>query len=105
MDFEDDNRAAELHYNRRVVLGRKPIAGELPLADGTTPLISLTKANAPTVKSVRYAYSDRRNGWYAYAADTEGNQIGAAQYEFRKSSIVIIAKQAADALGVEALRA
>jgi hypothetical protein len=74
-------------------------------ADGTTALINLTKENAPDVKSIAYAYSDRRNGWYCYAEDAMGNQIGAAAYEYRKADIVWLAHETAKVFGVEVRRA
>jgi hypothetical protein len=74
-------------------------------ADGTTALGSLTKENAPHVNHIVYAYSDRRNGWYCYAADAVGNQIGAAAYEYRKADIVWLAHETAKVFGVEVRRA
>lgn len=32
------------------------------------------------VTGVLYAYSDRKNGWYCYAHNEDGDQIGAAEY-------------------------
>lgn len=54
-----------------------------------------------TATRVIYSYSDRKNGWYCYLADAEGNQIGNAEYVFSKSGVLKVAKQLAGDLPVE----
>jgi hypothetical protein len=53
---------------------------------------------------VAYAFADRRNGWYCFAFDAEGNQLGEAVYLYTKSEIVAHAKSMAADLGVKVKR-
>jgi hypothetical protein len=61
-------------------------------------------ATAPVITGVLYCYSDRRNGWYCFAHDAEGNQVGDAVYLYTKAEIVAEAKAIATQHNVKAKR-
>lgn len=54
----------------------------------------------PAVVKVIYSYSDRRNGWYCYAADANDYQLGNAEYRFTKREIIACARELAHSLNV-----
>lgn len=62
-------------------------------------------SDEPKTTGVIYSYSDRKNGWYCYRHDTNGNQIGSAEYVYHKADVIKIAKQIAAEHGVKAVRA
>lgn len=53
-----------------------------------------------TVTEIRFAYSDRRNGWYTYASNTQGDQIGNAEYRYQKSDVIRTARKMARDYGL-----
>lgn len=59
---------------------------------------------AKRIADIMYAYSDRRNGWYCFARDTEGNQVGDAVYLFTKREIIEHARDWAKAYSVKIIR-
>lgn len=50
---------------------------------------------SPVVTGVLYAYSDRRNGWYCYAHNDAGDQIGDAIYMYQKADVLSSARELA----------
>lgn len=59
----------------------------------------------PKTALVVFDYSDRKNGWYAQRLDAEGNQIGAAEYCYRKDDVLQVATDWAVEHGVKVQRA
>lgn len=64
--------------------------------------------NVPTldviVADVLYAYSDRRNGWYCYARNTAGDQLGDAIYRYHKADVLKAAREIAREHNVKVVR-
>ena len=58
----------------------------------------------PTVKGIAYAYESRRNGWYCFRFDGEGNQMGEAIYLYSKREILDAAMDLAMEHGVKVVR-
>jgi hypothetical protein len=63
-----------------------------------------TPDNTKGVATVFYSKADRRNGWYCYLSDKEGNQLGSADYRYTKGEIKALAEEAAAVFGVKAVR-
>jgi hypothetical protein len=53
---------------------------------------------------VTYSFANPRTGWYCYAHDAEGNQIGDAEYRYHKAYILRVAKDLAEAHSVPVTR-
>lgn len=68
-------------------------------------MADLTPEANPNVVGIVYSYSDRRNGWYCYAEDAEGNQIGPAEYRYAKRDVLDYARETAKLFKVEVRRA
>lgn len=64
---------------------------------------SAQPTDAP-ITGVIYAFLDRRNGWYCFAHDAEGNQIGEAIYTYRKEWVIVEARHLASQHNVKAKR-
>ncbi len=52
------------------------------------------------VTRIIYNYLDRHNGWYCYAHNAAGDQIGDAVYQYHKADVLVAARQMADEYGV-----
>lgn len=55
-------------------------------------------------RGVAYAFGDRRNGWYCFPFDEDGNQLGEAVYLYSKREILAEAKSMAERLAVKVER-
>lgn len=62
-------------------------------------LLIATKEFDAVVTGVAYCYADRRNGWYAYAHNAAGDQIGPAHYQWRKDDVLAEAEWLAKEYG------
>lgn len=61
----------------------------------------LTGTDEPkAVVRIAYDYGDRRNGWYAQRLDEDGNQVGAAEYRYRKVDVIRVALAWGEEYGV-----
>lgn len=55
-------------------------------------------------RGVAYSYANRKDGWYCFPFDEDGNQLGDASYAFHMRAIKAIAANMAVDLGVKVER-